>query len=114
MWRRDPRDPSVCSLPAWRRRVNGGGGPRRATGYLEAADLKLEDDGSFELVLLGQGQLDGVKYVRAMYEAGWNDFITLEVSRMVWGKEGYDPWAAAQWCYDELSRCFAEAGVPRG
>ncbi len=26
-----------------------GGGPRRATGYLEAADLELEEDGSFEL-----------------------------------------------------------------
>ncbi|MCD6352293.1 MAG: sugar phosphate isomerase/epimerase [Armatimonadetes bacterium] len=84
------------------------------TAHTHITDAIRHDDGSFELVLLGQGQLDGVKYVRAMYEASWNDFITLEVSRMVWGKEGYDPWAAAQWCYDELSRCFAEAGVPRG
>jgi len=84
------------------------------TAHTHITDAIKHDDGSFELVLLGKGQLDGVAYVRAMHEAGWDDFITLEVSRMVWGREDYDTWAAAQWCYDVLDDCFTKAGVARG
>jgi sugar phosphate isomerase/epimerase len=84
------------------------------TAHTHVTDAIKHDDGSFELVLLGMGQIDGAAYVRAMAEGGWDDFITLEVSRMVWGREDYDPWQAAQWCYDALCRCFEDAGVARG
>ncbi len=84
------------------------------TAHTHVTDARRHADGTFELVLLGQGELDAVRYVRAMHEAGWHDFITLEVSAMVWSKPEYDPLAAAKECYAELDRAFKEAGVPRG
>jgi len=84
------------------------------TAHTHVTDARRHADGTFELVLLGQGELDAVRYVRAMHEAGWNDFITLEVSAMVWSKPGYDPMTAAKWCYEQLSGAFEGAGVVRG
>lgn len=84
------------------------------TGHTHVTDAIKNEDGSFALVLVGKGQLDVTAYVQAMYAAGWNDFITLEVSRMVWGQEDYNTWDAAQWCYEVLSEAFTEARVPRG
>ncbi len=52
------------------------------TVHTHVTDAKIYN-GSFELVLLGQGELDCVEYVRAMKDAGWNDYITIEVSAMV-------------------------------
>jgi len=72
------------------------------------------EDGSLDLLLLGQGELDTTGYVRAMHEAGWDDFITLEVSGMVWNKPAYLPVAAAEFAYATLDGAFREAGVPRG
>jgi sugar phosphate isomerase/epimerase len=84
------------------------------TAHTHITDARRHEDGSRELLLLGQGDLDSVAYLRAMDAAGWDDFITLEVSTMVWGAEGYDPVAAAQYSYDTLSAAFEEAGVTRG
>jgi sugar phosphate isomerase/epimerase len=83
------------------------------TGHTHITDAIRDPDGSFQLVLLGQGELDATAYMRAMKEAGWTDFITLEVSMMVWGKEGYDPIAAAKESYAAITRAFQEAGVER-
>jgi sugar phosphate isomerase/epimerase len=84
------------------------------TGHTHVTDTRVHDDGSRDLLLLGQGELDTKGYVRAMHEAGWDDFITLEVSGMVWGKPGYDAVAAAEFAYATLDGAFREAGVPRG
>jgi len=82
------------------------------TAHTHITDAVVGDD-SFRLVLLGDGDLDAVAYMRAMREAGWDDFITLEVSTMVWSQEDYDPEAAARKCYDALSAAFDAAGVVR-
>ncbi|MBD3182549.1 TIM barrel protein [Candidatus Poribacteria bacterium] len=82
------------------------------TGHTHITDAKIKEKG-FELLLLGQGDLDSVEYVKAMHEAGWDDFITLEVSTMVWSKEEYDPVEAAEFSYNSLNEAFKEAGVPR-
>ena len=84
------------------------------TAHTHITDARRHEDGSFELLLLGQGELDAVAYMKAMKEAGWDDFITLEVSMMVWGKEGYDPIAAAEESYRAITDAFAGAGVERG
>jgi sugar phosphate isomerase/epimerase len=84
------------------------------TAHTHITDARRQEDGSFELLLLGHGELDAVAYMRAMKEAGWDDFITLEVSMMVWGKEGYDPIAAAEESYRAITDAFAGAGVERG
>ena len=83
------------------------------TVHTHITDARRLPEGKFELLLLGDGELDSVKYMRAMKEAGWDDFITLEVSMMIWGKEGYDPIAAAQKSYAAITDAFEKAGVPR-
>lgn len=84
------------------------------TAHTHITDARRLPEGKFELVLLGDGELDSVKYMTAMKDAGWDSFITLEVSTMVWGKEGYDPVAAAEKSYRNLTRAFEQAGVERG
>lgn len=83
------------------------------TGHTHITDANRHDDGSFELCLLGDGELDSAEYMRAMDEAGWDDFITLEVSTMVWGKDDYDPEAAARKSYAAITGAFEAAGVER-
>jgi len=83
------------------------------TAHTHITDARRYEDGKFELVLIGQGDLDAVSYLRAMHRAGWTSFITLEVSVRVWGQDGYDEIAAARQCYDTLSGAFRAAGVPR-
>ena len=82
------------------------------TAHTHVTDARIHEKG-FELVLLGQGELDCTAYVDAMHKAGWTDFITVEVSTMVWSKEDYDPFAAASFSYATLDKAFREAGVPR-
>ncbi|MFC1718290.1 sugar phosphate isomerase/epimerase family protein [Candidatus Poribacteria bacterium] len=82
------------------------------TAHTHITDARILED-RFELLLLGDGELDSVEYVKAMHEAGWDDFITLEVSTMVWSKEDYDPYAAASFSYNTLNNAFKAAGVPR-
>ena len=82
------------------------------TGHTHVTDARIREDG-FALVLLGQGELDCVEYVKAMHDAGWTDFITVEVSTMVWSKDDYDPYEAAAISYATLDSAFKEAGVPR-
>ena len=84
------------------------------TAHTHVTDATRHADGSFELKLPGQGDLDMVTYVKAMHDAGWDDYITLEISTRVWSQPDYDTVDAARSCYEMLSRAFAEAGVARG
>jgi len=83
------------------------------TAHTHITDARKHEDGSFDLVLLGQGDLDSTRYMKAMQEAGWTDFITLEVSTRVWSQPEYDPIEAAEFCYASLNGAFQQAGVPR-
>ncbi len=82
------------------------------TAHTHVTDARILED-KFELLPLGRGELDCVEYVKAMHEAGWTDFITVEVSAMVWSKEDYSPFAIAALSYSTLNSAFKEAGVPR-
>lgn len=84
------------------------------TGHTHITDAVKYPDGKFTFALLGEGQLDSVAYVKAMYEQGWNDFITIEVSKFVWSQQSYDPVQAAKSCYQALDEAYRRAGVPRG
>jgi len=83
------------------------------TAHTHIMDARRHPDGSRDLLLLGDGDLDTVTYLRAMAEAGWDDFITLEVSTLIWGRDDYDPMAAAIYSYETLSTAFEEAGIAR-
>lgn len=84
------------------------------TAHTHITDAIVKPDGGFQLVLLGQGDLDAVEYMRAMQVAGWESYITLEVSTMVWGKADYDWRAAARESYTAITSAFEAAGVARG
>jgi sugar phosphate isomerase/epimerase len=84
------------------------------TVHTHITDARIHSDGTFDLLLLGEGELDAETYVRTMYEEGWNDFITLEVSTRVWSRPDYDPTAAARQSYAALDRAFRAAQIPRG
>ena len=83
------------------------------TVHTHITDARKHEDGTFDLLLLGQGDLDSVTYLKAMDEAGWTSYITLEVSARVWSKEDYDPVEAAVFSYKTLDNAFKAAGVER-
>ena len=84
------------------------------TGHTHVTDARRHDDGSFDLLLLGQGDLDAAAYVKAMAAGGWEGFLTLEVSGRIWGRDDYDAAAAARISYDSMTGAFREANVERG
>ena len=61
-----------------------------------------DDEGRVVYLLPGDGGLDLVEYVRAVKAAGWDRYICPEVTGQIWSKKGYDPWGAAQFCFDAL------------
>jgi inosose dehydratase len=66
-----------------------------------------------EFLIPGEGPFDYVRYLRAMRDAGYDGFITGEVSVMVQRRPNYDPLAATTFTYDTLSRAFDAAGIER-
>jgi sugar phosphate isomerase/epimerase len=84
------------------------------TAHTHVTDARKHADGTAELLLLGQGELDTTAYVRAMHQVGWTSYITLEVSAAVWSKPDYDPFDAAEFSYRTIDRAFRDADVPRG
>ncbi len=84
------------------------------TVHTHITDAHRKPDGTFDLRLLGQGDLDSTAYMRAMHAAGWTGFITMEVSAAVWSREDFDPVGAARIGYESIDRAFREAGVPHG
>ena len=77
-------------------------------------DPYREADGSYSLEVLGKGELDVAAYAGAMHQAGWDDFITIEVSMSIWGRDDYDREEVARFSYAALDDAFQMAGVPRG
>lgn len=84
------------------------------TAHTHVTDAVRHPDKRFDPRLPGDGELDTAAYVSAMDEAGWDSYITLEISGMIWGAEGYDVEAAARQCHDVLSAAIDAAGVERG
>jgi inosose dehydratase len=66
-----------------------------------------------EFLTPGDGPFDYVRYLKAMRRAGYQGFITGEVSVMVQRRPGYDPLAATTRTYETLARAFEEAGIER-
>ena len=67
-----------------------------------------------EFLIPGEGEMDYVRYLRLMDEAGYDGHIVVEISLMVQSRPAYDPLAAATRTYEVLSKAFAESGVRRG
>lgn len=64
-----------------------------------------------EFLTPGEGPFDFVHYLKAMRAAGYDGFITAEVSVMVQARPDYDPFFHAQLAYWTLRKAFHVAGI---
>jgi inosose dehydratase len=64
-----------------------------------------------EFLIPGEADFDWVGYLHAMRAAGYDEYITAEVSIMVQRRPNYDPLAAAAQTYVTLERAFRQAGL---
>jgi sugar phosphate isomerase/epimerase len=64
-----------------------------------------------EFLTPGEGPFDFVHYLKAMKAAGYEGFITAEVSVMVQRRPEYDPFFHAQLAYWTLRKAFCVAGI---
>jgi sugar phosphate isomerase/epimerase len=67
-----------------------------------------------EFLTPGEGPFDFVHYLKAMQTAGYEGFITAEVSVMVQGRPDYDPFFHAQLAYWTLRKAFYVADIEPG
>lgn len=67
-----------------------------------------------QFLLPGEGDFAYPGFVRLLAGLGYDGYLTVEVSGMVWGREDYDPLAAARFSYATLSDAVRAAGVARG
>ena len=65
----------------------------------------------FEFLIPGEGEFDYVHYLRAMQTAGYDGYISAEVSVMVQRRPDYDALDAATQTYETLSAAFKAAGL---
>ena len=65
----------------------------------------------FQFVTPGEDDFDYANYFRVIENAGYRGFHTLEVSKHVQARPGYEPFSHAQLGYDTLTRAYAAAGL---
>jgi sugar phosphate isomerase/epimerase len=64
-----------------------------------------------EFLIPGEGPFDFVEYLHEMEAAGYDGYITAEVSFMVQQRPDYDPFAAAELTWRTLDCAFRSAGL---
>lgn len=67
----------------------------------------------FEFLIPGEGEMDYVRYLTLMRDAGYTGHIVVEISLMVQRRPDYDALAAATQTYEVVSRAFETAGIER-
>lgn len=67
-----------------------------------------------EFLIPGEGEFDYVKYLKLMRAAGYDGYVTVEMSVMVQRRPSFDPLEAAAQSYRTLDAAFREAGISRG
>ena len=67
----------------------------------------------FEFLIPGEGPFDFVEYLKLMQKAGYDGYITAEVSMQVQGRPDYDPLGAAELTYATLDSAFRQAEINR-
>jgi inosose dehydratase len=66
-----------------------------------------------DYLLPGDGKTDYVAYFKLLKQYGYQGFVVVEISSMVFSKPGYRPLPAVRLCYERLAPAFAKAGVKR-
>ena len=65
----------------------------------------------FDFLIPGEGDFDFVEYLLEMQKAGYDGYISAEISMQVHRRPDYDPIAAAEVTYRTLTQAFAAAGI---
>ena len=83
--------------------------------YLLLAQVKDERgrQPDYEFLVPGDGDLDYVRFLRALAAAGFDGDVCVEISLRVQRRPGFDPTRAATQSYEVLAAAFEEAGVRR-
>lgn len=66
-----------------------------------------------EFLIPGEGEFDYVRYLHLLRGAGYDGYVTVEVSVMVQRRPNYDPLTAAAQSYETLTAAFQTAGIAR-
>ena len=66
-----------------------------------------------EFVVPGEGEFDYVAYLKEMAAHGYDGTISVEISKMVQQRAGYDALVAATQSYQVVNQAFVDAGVER-
>jgi sugar phosphate isomerase/epimerase len=67
----------------------------------------------YEFAVPGDGELDYVRYLRALQAAGYDGDVCVEISLRVQQQSGFDPTRAAVQSYQVLAAAFDAAGISR-
>jgi sugar phosphate isomerase/epimerase len=82
--------------------------------YSVHTDLKDQRGHSpnHEFLVPGEGDFPYARYLRALQQAGYTGFLTIEISVMVQRRPGYDPADVARRSFRTLNDASAVSGVP--
>ena len=81
------------------------------TVHIAVKDAAQENDRVVFKLPGETGNIDFVKMIQLFHEGGYRGDINCEVSGMVSGKKGYDPFVAAKTCFKNLNRAYQAAEV---
>jgi sugar phosphate isomerase/epimerase len=83
--------------------------------YLVLAQVKDERgrQPDYEFAVPGDGELDYVRYLRALQDSGYDGDVCVEISLRIQRQPGFDPTRAALQSYDVLAAAFEASGVGR-
>lgn len=86
----------------------------KKTAHIAVKDTVRTSDGKFRFELPGSaGTINFTTLIKKFYALGYRGDISCEVSGMVWSKPNYDPRQAIRTCYENISKAFRQAEVPR-
>ncbi len=78
------------------------------TVHIHIKDGYMEED-KVTFLLPGDGTLDLVDYFAVLGRFGVDLPVCAEVSAMIWNRPDYEPWTAAESCYEALNRARQQA-----
>jgi sugar phosphate isomerase/epimerase len=66
----------------------------------------------YEFLVPGEGDFDYARYLAAMQRAGYRGAVTVEISKMIQTRPGYDPAEVARRSFETLMAASRASGVP--
>jgi sugar phosphate isomerase/epimerase len=81
--------------------------------YAHVCDVRGRHPGDLQLCNPGEGEIDWSRWLRLLHDAGYQGWITVQISVMRRRSADYDPRASNEAIYRVLTDAMRSAGVPR-